>query len=142
MPALAAGVANRIFGDEASEESYRSFAGENKELVEILARRLGNEEDLCRVLSGAAYNACYARYLDAGGKRGLITPYLGYIRAMSRHDWSSTASIFLKIEKLGKNILAPIDSMFHLGIFRPLPNNPNERNFYEAVRRLYDATRV
>lgn len=136
--ALATAVTNMVFGDRPPEGSQRSFEVGNAELIEILARRIGEEEALCNVLSGAAYNSSYARYLDAGGKRGFINPYLGYVRAVSRGIWDSAASMGRKIGALGENVLAPIRSMSHLGIFRSLPNNPNEKAFYEAARDLYE----
>ena len=35
--------------------------------------------------------------------------------------------------ELGKNVIAPLESMRLLRIFRPLPHNPNERLFYEET---------
>lgn len=136
--ALATAVTNMVFGDRSPDGSQRSFEVANAELIEILARRIGEEEALCNVLSGAAYNSSYARYLDAGGKRGFINPYLGYVRAVSRGIWESAASMGHKIGALGESVLAPIHSMSHLGIFRSLPNNPNEKAFYQATRDLYE----
>jgi hypothetical protein len=141
---LAASVTNKVFGEEPTGDNKQqglAFAEENKEFIEARAKRLAPDDGLCAILSGAAYNTCYARYVSAGGSRGMFSNrFLTYIRALSglmRGD-TSLATLYGKLANeiphdLGTNVLAPVESMHSLGIFRPLPHNPNERQFYEAV---------
>jgi hypothetical protein len=142
--ALAAAVANKVFAEEPNGDDGQAFAEENEEFIEVRARKLGSDDELCAILSGAAYNTSYARYVTAGGSRGMFSNrFLTYIRAKSglyRGDASLAAlSGRLAAEiphDLGSNVLAPVQSMFTLDIFRPLPHNPNERQFYEAVHQF------
>lgn len=77
---LAAAVTNRVFGE-----------GENREFALDYALVLRYDEALCCILSGAAYNGCYARYLLAGGEIGPFSnQYLDYVRPLSgivAADW-------------------------------------------------------
>lgn len=137
--ALAAAVTNRVFGEVATGDKGMTFAAENSVLIHNDARKLASDEHLCSILSGAAYNAGYARYIRSGGRRGVFAnQFLTYIRSLSRDD--SYREIRDKardgIVRLGTNILAPIESMQELGIFRPLPDNPNERQYYDAVHQF------
>src|SRR5439155_10410926 len=82
---LAAAVTNKVFGEEPTGDVGKAFAAENQELIEIHARRLASDDRLCAVLSGAAYNVCYARYVSAGGSQGMFSNhFLTYTRALSR----------------------------------------------------------
>ena len=136
---VAATVTDRIFGEEAKQEPQVEFAKQHSNLITEQAKAIGNREELCRLLTGAAYNTCYARYLRAGGKRSMFSnPFLAYIRA--GRDISSQSSreiqvqLYGEIGLLGRQILRPFDTMESLGILRPLPYSPNEREFYDAVR--------
>jgi hypothetical protein len=138
---LAAAVTNRIFGEPAAND----FQRENVQLIEGECRKLKFDHDLCVMLSGAAYNASYARYVRAGGSRGMFSnAFLAYIRALSLN--APNRDVLLKAEgkiaKLGGDVLKPIYAMVELGLFRPLPYSPNERQFYEAVQQFALTTGV
>jgi len=113
--ALAAGVANRIFGEVPSND----FQKEHADTITARAKELAENHALCKILSGAGYNVSYSRYLIAGGSRGMFSnDFLTYIRTFNdpahEHVREKMRSSILKI---GSTILAPIDAMVTLGIF-------------------------
>jgi hypothetical protein len=132
--ALAAGVVNRIFGEDAANDFQKSNA--NK--IATRGRELANDEALCLVLSGAAYNMAYGRYLIAGGSRGMFSnDFLTYIRSCNDASLVDIrAKVRPKILRLNPKILAPLDTMQELGIYRRLDYNPNEKKYYEASHRF------
>ena len=139
--ALAGAVTNRVFGEEAEADENAAFVRENPELIEVHARQIGQDESLCVLLSGAAYNTCYARYLRAGGKRSMFSnPFLAYVRSggdlTSDSNRQINVELYSEIKVLDGHILASMDAMQSLGIFRPLPYSPNERKFYDAVHQF------
>jgi len=138
---LAAAVTNRIFGEKPTGEIGVAFAAENSQLIDEHARKLASDDALCSVLSGAAYNTSYGRYIAAGGTRSMFSnKFLKYIRTLSRfHDRDYEAirqHTAAEISALNGNILSPIEAMLSLSIFRPLSDNPNERSFYDAVHQF------
>lgn len=138
---LAAAVTNRIFGEKPTGEAATSFAAENSSLIDEHARGLASDDALCSLLSGAAYNTSYGRYIAAGGSRSMFSnKFLTYIRTLSRfhdRDYEATRQkTAAQIAELGGSILGPIEAMLSLGIFRPLSDNPNERSFYDAVHQF------
>ena len=114
------------------------FAGENALQIENEARRLSSDNHLCSILSGAAYNTCYARYIQAGGSRGIFSNlFITYIRTIYKFEYSDLGlKTFGKIHELGSRILSPIEAMLDLGILRHFPNNPDERSYFAAVREF------
>jgi hypothetical protein len=140
---LAAAVTNKVFGERGTAEAGPCFAAENAQLIEREARQLASDEEICACLSGAGYNASYARYLEAGGSRGMFSNvFLAYVRALSQGDATLAARYAEQIGERGKDVLAPILSMVALGIFRPLPYGPNEREFFDAAHRFANAERA
>jgi hypothetical protein len=138
---LAAAVTNRVFGEKPTGETATKFAAENTQLIDVHARKLSSDDALCSRLSGAAYNASYGRYIASGGSRGMFSnKFLTYIRTLSRlhdKDYDGTRQkTAAEINQLDKNILAPIEAMRSLGIFRPLADNPDERSFYNAIHQF------
>lgn len=134
---LAAAVTNKVFGESGTEQTDPRFAAEKAELIEHDAHLFALDDEMCACLSGAAYNTCYARYVDAGGSRGMFSnTFLAYVRALSQGDATLTARYAERMERLGNTILAPILSMVSLKIFRPLPYGPNERAFYDATHQF------
>ncbi len=128
---LAAATGNAIFGETES----RPFAEE-------YAIALGYDDALCSILSRAAYNGCYARYLYAGGTTNPFSnPFLEFVGSMSG-IYTADPQRRIKVQNRLRNaalmprVLAPLDAMSSAGIFRPLPSNPNEREFYETVLRF------
>ena len=129
-------MTNKVFGERGTEEAHPRFAAEKAELIERDARLFASDGDLCACLSGAD-STCYARFVDAGGSRGMFSnTFLAYIRALSQGDSTLTGRFAKQIEDLGSHVLAPVRSMVSLGIFRPLPYNPNERSFYDSVHQF------
>src|SRR5260370_1276177 len=111
---LAAAVTNKVFGKVATGDANKAFAAANAPVIEDHARRLASDDNLCAVLSGAAYNICYARYVSAGGRRSMFSnAFLAYIRTLSRGDSYKTECMkFIgQITSLGQGILDPIQSM-------------------------------
>ena len=111
------------------------FASENAYRIEKEARRLSSDDRLCSVLSGAAYNISYARYVIAGGKRSFVShPFLAFIRTLYSFEHSDFhVKTYGKIHALGEDILRPIETMQRLGILRRFPHNPDERQYLRAV---------
>jgi hypothetical protein len=94
-----------------------------------ISKRKTQFPELPSVLSHAAFAACYARYLEHGGKVGLLfTPYLGYVRALNRSLVSEAYRFRTEIETnySGKNhILAMLSGLQVANCFAPLSDNPN-----------------
>jgi hypothetical protein len=111
------------------------FASENASQIEKEARRLSSDDNLCSVLSGAAYNISYARYVLAGGKRSFFShPFLAFIRTLySLEHYDFHEKTYGQIHALGEDILRPIQTMQRLGILRRFPHNPDERQYLRAV---------
>ncbi len=136
--ALAAAVSNNVFGDDPGNEKGKIFASENEGYIELQGCKLSLDSQLCTVLTGAAYNVSYSRYIKAGGSRGPFSNvFLTYIRSLRRdesyHDIRMKA--YGKISRLRTDILKPITSMMSLGILRSFPDSPNEREYYDAAHR-------
>ncbi|MGD0222730.1 MAG: hypothetical protein ABSF71_10355 [Terriglobia bacterium] len=134
---LAAAVVNRVFCEEAAQPDASRFLAENRELVEKEAASLSSDNSLCYLLTCSVYLHCYSRHVQRGGKHGfLYNPYLGYIRALSHpvDDWTTYNEICSRFEeKLDHAVVEPLQSLLQLGIFRPLPRNPNARDIYSQV---------
>jgi hypothetical protein len=133
--AIAAAVTNRVFGQPAADEYHER----NRSHIEEECRKLSSDHNLCLILSRAAYCASYARYVHRGGSRGMFSNhFLTYIRALSKG--SSYLSVQLeeqaKIDKLNQEILLPLKAMVEFEIFRPLPHNPDEREFYNMAHQF------
>lgn len=94
--------------------------------------------ELRLVLSYAAYVMCYSRYLEHGGKIGMIfTPYLGYVRALNRSDMSLNAlqysnEIETKYDGKGR-ILSTFSGLMNHGFFVSISDNPNAFKIPELV---------
>jgi len=89
------------------------------------------------LLSGAAYNIGYGRYVAAGG--GLVlNRYLGYLRSCNlptknASDWEANTALYAKLSKLSAGILRPIESLKRWSLWEPRPDNPNEEQYYQAI---------
>jgi hypothetical protein len=126
------------FASESIPDLTVQFAGDNASQIENEARKLSSDDQLCLVLTGAAYNTCYARYIQAGGSRGIFSNlFITYIRTIYKFEDSDLGlKTFGKICELGSRILNPIDAMLNLGILRHFPSNPSEQNYYTAVHEF------
>ena len=134
IAAIVAGVVNRVFGELPAND----FQRDNEDHMTMCGQELALDCDLCEVLSGAAYCLGYFNYIIAGGSRGMFSNhFLTYIRSCNDPSLGELrAKARLKILKFGDRILAPLDAMQELHIYRKLGNNPNEREFYEAAHRF------
>ncbi|MGA3373353.1 MAG: hypothetical protein ABSC48_16480 [Terracidiphilus sp.] len=133
---LAAQCANRVFGDKASAEKWQMFIDANSAQIGEECKCLSSDEYLCQILTKAAYNAAYGRYTKAGGSIGVLSNnYLSFIRTLGRGSSYDDFAIkkFQKINELDCEILSPILSIGKLGLFRGLPHNPNEKQYYADV---------
>jgi hypothetical protein len=82
---LAAAVANFLFcdGPKNDETGAQSFGAANEALIKSRAEELSTDDALCRALTCAVYNSCYGKYIESGGRVGLLlAPFLGYVRAL------------------------------------------------------------
>jgi hypothetical protein len=132
--AYAAGVTNRVFGEQLTTPF------QTQHVIEITerAKHLSTNERLSSLITGAAFNICYARYAVAGGKHGIFSNnYLAYIRTIGRSPGSDVSfALFKKITYLHPDILNPLTALLELGIFRPLPRNPNSKELFNAVHEF------
>lgn len=115
------------------------IAIENEDAILAEIKQLSEDNRLCAILSGAAYNISYARYLKAGGSRGIFSNhFLSYVRTLfSASDIDFSLKMASKIGKLeNPNILKPFDGLQRYGLLQPLPTNPDERAYYKAVREF------
>jgi hypothetical protein len=133
---LAASVVNFLFGEAADNPELRSFAQENGALIESKAKELSTEEALCRALTCAIYNFCYGKYVDSGGKVGLLVhPFLGYCRALREVIVGKESLRFLESfeAKVGYNNVVPLSNLWLLGLYRPLPYTPDSKLMMDQV---------
>ena len=133
---LSAAVVNRLFSERPGNPDSSSFLQRNKDLVEREARAISRCEELCNLITGSLYSACYARHIEGGGKTSWWrNPYLGYIRALSR---SLTDPTYIELsvqmsEQLELRVIEPLVTLLHLGVFRPLPRSPDSKEIYARV---------
>jgi hypothetical protein len=128
----------RAFARENVPDSTVQFASENGAQIEKEVNRLSPENRLCSILSGAAYNICYGRYIKAGGSRGIFSNlYITHIRTLFEMQYQE---LYLKTaEQIGEIdswILKPIDAMMRYGVLRRFPRNPNERDYFTAIHNF------
>jgi hypothetical protein len=133
---LAASVTNRVFSEQSEQIEAQSFAQHNSELIEKEVRLIGADNKLSELVTSSIYNLCYARYVETGGKRGFFANnFLAYIRALSRSvEDSSYIDLATEVAaKLDRTVVEPIWTLLELGIFRPLPRNPDSKEIYSRV---------
>jgi hypothetical protein len=108
-------------------------------------RRLKDDQQLCEVLSGAAYNVGYGYYVKAGGGR-VVNRYIGFIRADNRaqrgtrSDWDLLRSMGEDLNRREPRILDAYYSLRSKGLWLPRPDSPNEREYYEAAIKFAKTT--
>jgi hypothetical protein len=140
---IAAAVTNKILCNKPSNEVGVTFLRDNLSEVCDKASSLSSDRKLCGILSGAAYNIAYGRFLRSGGKRGLLmNPFLGFVRALSQSysatgpqamDAYSTWRQYQDALQGQRDSVEPLVNLHGLELFIPLEHNPNERAYYEAV---------
>jgi hypothetical protein len=133
---LAASVVNCLFCEVTNNSELRSFAEENRTLIESKAKELSAEGILCRALTCAVYNFCYGKYVDSGGKVGMFFhPFLGYVRALQEVVNGKEPASFLESfeSKVGQRNVAPLLNLWLLGLYRPLPHTPDSKLMMDEV---------
>ena len=135
---LAAAVALFIWDDPPTDKRHIAFRQEHQKRIESeLWKPYLRTPAMQELLSGAAYNIGYGRYVAAGG--GLVlNRYLGYLRscnlpAKNASDWEANTSLYAKLSKLSTRILLPIESLKRWSLWEPRPDNPNEQQYYQAI---------
>jgi hypothetical protein len=107
-----------ILDELTKEESQRQFWEQCTRRIQFEAKMLVKNDRVCEILSGAAYNIGYGRYVAAGGGR-LISELL--------------AKMGKELSRLDPAILRPIHRLKELGLWRPRSDSPNELAYYQAV---------
>jgi hypothetical protein len=131
---LAVSVANYLFCDQATNTDAQSFAEKNRELIESKAKELSTDDALCRALTCAVYNFCYGKYVESGGKVGLLLhPFLGYVRALQRVMSGKEPVSFLDSSKVGQENVLPLLTLLRLGLYRPLPYTPDSKVMMDEI---------
>ena len=135
---LAAAVALFIWDDPPTDKRHIAFRQEHQKRIESeLWKPYLRTPAMQELLSGAAYNIGYGRYVAAGG--GLVlNRYLGYLRscnlpAKNASDWEANTALYAKLSKLSTRILRPIESLKRWSLWEPRPDNPNEQQYYQAI---------
>ena len=135
---LAAAVALFIWDDPPTDKRHIAFRQEHQKRIESeLWKPYLRTPAMQELLSGAAYNIGYGRYVAAGG--GLVlNRYLGYLRscnlpAKNASDWEANTALYAKLSKLSTGILRPIESLKRWSLWEPRPDNPNEQQYYQAI---------
>jgi hypothetical protein len=135
---LAAAAALFIWDDPPTDKRHIAFREENQKRIESEIRKPYLRTPVMQeLLSGAAYNIGYGRYVAAGGGR-ILNKYLGYIRSdrlpsKSASDWKVNTALYGELSDLSTAILRPITSLKNWSMWRPRPNNPNEQEYYQAI---------
>jgi hypothetical protein len=135
---LAAAVALFIWDDPPTDKRHIAFRQEHQKRIESeLWKPYLRTPAMQELLSGAAYNIGYGRYVAAGG--GLVlNRYLGYLRSCNlpnknASDWEANTALYAKLSKLSTGILRPIESLKRWSLWEPRPDNPNEQQYYQAI---------
>jgi len=132
---LAAAIAMELIGEPAKESHHEAFRVENSRRIREEIGSLIPENRLCEILSGAAYNIGYGRYVAKGGSR-LFNTFLTFTRlegrVLSRSDNDVMLKCRLELLKKDEAILRPIISLQKFSLWR-CRNNPNEQEYYRIV---------
>jgi hypothetical protein len=134
---LAIACAAKIMCRRAATPEAEQFSGKNKVRVEREIRRLNSDRDLCEILSGAAYNIGYGRYVASGGSR-LFNHYLRFIRTdIKAHTNRSAATIRENTEvsqTLNWSSIEIIRNLQNFGLWIPRSSDPNELEYCKAAQ--------
>jgi hypothetical protein len=140
VPTLAACCTAMLLGRHLQLSPRKAeFTGLFRSLIDQKIGKLREQcPELPSVLSHAAFVMCYARYLEHGGKVGvLFNPYLNYLRSLNRPDMRLIAfqcSNEIETEYKGQGrILATFSGLMNYGFFVPISDNPNTFKIPELV---------
>jgi hypothetical protein len=126
---LAGAITNYVLCRKPVSSRLEEFGKQNRSRIEAEAYALCGEHHLAELLSGAAYNICYGHYLRAGGGQ-LMNKFLGFIKADSRPGVANPEDL----NKMSAQILELILQLKRLGLWRPRGENPNEVQYFNAVK--------
>lgn len=113
------------------------FATDNASRIRQEIQRLSREYKLQAILTGAAYNIGYARYMKAGGSRGIFSnQFITHVRVLAEFDAELYLKTFEKIRELDPWILRPLHALYHYNLLSRLPRNPNEQDYLTAVHNF------
>ena len=135
---LAAAVALFVWDDPPTDKRHIAFREEHQKRLETeMGKSYLHTPSMQEILSGAAYNIGYGRYVAAGGSR-LFNKFLGYIRSdgipnKSKSDWEVNTSLYKYLSDRSTAILRPITSLKRWSLWKPRSGNPNEQEYYRAV---------
>lgn len=125
-----------LFGEPPDNEEFLRFHRQNESRIRREAERLAEDRELSELLSGAAYNVGYGRYVATGGGR-LMNRYLGYMRMENsinnRFDVEQFQKMASDLEAKHPHCLRAVSSLKRIGIWKPRPYSPNELEHYRSV---------
>ena len=134
---LAVGIAMHVLHRPADKPEHIQFRKTNAARIAQEVVALQNESTICDILSGAAYNMGYGRYVASGGGR-LNNRFVGFIRLDRRRsdpEYSTMlASVRRELDQKDPSILEVITSMQDLGLWISRSENPDEVEYLNAVR--------
>ncbi|MGE5053539.1 MAG: hypothetical protein ACM3WP_05180 [Acidobacteriota bacterium] len=139
---LASSVINSLFCEPGSGE-VAQFMAEQQALIGSKTRELAREESLCRALTCAVYNFSYGRYVDAGGKVGILfPPFIGFVRAIHEvaSDRERAGFLDVSIAKVGSQAAEPLLKLLWSGLYRPLPHTPDSKLMRDEVATFIQRT--
>lgn len=128
---LAAGATNFLFQRDAKGKEQQDFEREQENRIRSTAIELATKSELREILSGAAYNISYGRYIGAGGSV-LFNKFLAYIRAESQVN-ESILPHTRKLNDMSPSILSLIFHFRSLFIWVRRDGNPNELSYFRAI---------
>jgi hypothetical protein len=134
---LAVTCSAAILGREPITDERASFRESNSVRIEREIRRLNSDHELCEVLSGAAYNIGYGRYVATGGGI-LVNRYRRFIQA-DRETRNNSYTPAIRectelIKKMSFAAIEPIQILKKWGLWVPRGPNPDEREYYQRVQ--------
>jgi hypothetical protein len=134
---LAIACAAKIMCRRAATPEAEEFSDKNKVRVEREILRLNSDHDLCEILSGAAYNIGYGRYVALGGST-LFNRYLRFIRTDTKaHTNRSAATIRENTEvsqTLNWSSIEIIRNLQNFGLWIDRSSDPNELEYCKAAQ--------
>jgi hypothetical protein len=133
--ALAAAVVRFVWNNPPSDATQVFFSRDHRQRIEFEAAQLSTLDGSLRdMLSGAAYDIAYGRYIAAAGSR-LRNRYLSFIRLDAAGDPShvpAIAALEIELDRLSPAILLPIRSLKSLHLWTPR-FHPDEESYFRAV---------
>jgi len=113
------------------------FATDNSRQIREEIQKLSREYKLQEILTGAAFNIGYARYIKAGGSRGIFSnQFITHVRVLANFEPELYLKTLEKIRELDPWILRPLHALYHYNLLSRLPRNPNERDYLTAVQNF------